>query len=91
MDLDTLRLQINQIDRELVRLLNERARTSLQIGKIKRQQGLAIQNERREQQVLQHIVAQNRGPLSNEQLIEIFTGIISICRTIQQKSINGDF
>jgi len=39
MSLDELRKQINELDNELVKLLNERARIVIEIGKLKKETG----------------------------------------------------
>jgi len=45
MDLSTLRQQIDLIDTKLVQLLNERARVSLSIGKVKKEGGRFVRKK----------------------------------------------
>lgn len=84
-DLKTLRTRINQLDRQLVDLLNERAKTALQIGQAKAETGKAVYDPVREQAVLEEIAALNAGPLSQAAAEAIFRAIITACREIQTR------
>ena len=55
--LDDLRKDIDRVDEVLVRLLNERARCVCEIGRLKKETGMAIYQPDREKQVLQHVRA----------------------------------
>jgi chorismate mutase / prephenate dehydratase len=77
-----LREQIDDIDEKLVALLSERARLALEIGIAKGEQ-TAVYQPAREQTVLEHARAVNKGPLSGEGIQTIFGKIIEVCRTIQ--------
>ena len=85
MNLQQLRTKIDNIDRKLLELLNERARFAIEIGKQKRNLGLIIEDKQREQMVLQKLDTNNNGPLSNEEVNKIFLQIISVCKKLQQK------
>jgi chorismate mutase len=56
------RNEIDQIDEQLVRLLNERSKCAIELGRIKRELGLAIYSPDREKQVIQHVTSVNGGP-----------------------------
>ncbi|HEX3568326.1 MAG TPA: chorismate mutase [Candidatus Saccharimonadales bacterium] len=81
-DLAELRRQIDRVDEQLVQLLNERARLSLQAGIAKNWKD--IYRPEREKQVVSHVTSVSNGPLSNEAVTEIFQKIIEICRAIQR-------
>ena len=85
MEISDWRQKIDEVDRDLVRLLNERARVVLEIGKLKRQNGLAIQEPRREREVFQNIVEANQGPLESAAVQRMFQQIIEECRGLQQE------
>ena len=84
-ELDQKRVHINQIDEQLVALLSERARTALEIGKLKEQLGVKPYDPARERIVLEHIGAMNQGPLDKGALEDIFAAIITACREIQSR------
>lgn len=76
-----LRVNIDDIDKQIVQLLNERARYALQIGIAKG--GKNILRPAREATVYANVSAVNTGPLADEALYEVFKKIISVCRLIQ--------
>ena len=77
MDLDELRQKIDECDRRLVELLNERAKVVLQIGEWKRQQGRPIYDASREQAVIEKISKANKGPLPDRCLHAIYRELMS--------------
>ena len=78
--LASVRRRINRLDERLLRLLNERARLALAIGRIKRRKKWPVYDARREAFVLSHVRQGNRGPLSNHAVAKIFQAILSQCR-----------
>lgn len=75
--LDSFRNRIDELDAEIVRLLNERARAAAEIGKIKTQQGVGVFSPDREREVLDRITALSTGPLSRESLLNIYRELMS--------------
>ena len=84
MDLTDWRKQIDELDREVVRLLNERAKVVLEIGKLKRQNGVAVQDQRREREVFQNVVEANKGPLESAAVQRMFQQIVGEFRSLEQ-------
>lgn len=88
MTLEELRAQIDRIDREVVALLNERARVSERVGEIKRGDGnqppVRVYQPDREEQVYANVAAANEGPLSSEALRAIYREILSSSRALQR-------
>jgi len=78
-----LREEIDQLDGQLVRLLNERARLAIEIGKLKAAAGTKVYDPTRERVVIERIDALNHGPLGKGAVEEIFATIITACREIQ--------
>ena len=78
--LGTVRRQIDRLDERLLRLINERARLALAIGRIKRRKKWPVYDARREGFVLAHVQKMNRGPLSGHAVRKIFQTILSRCR-----------
>lgn len=85
MDIADWRKKIDEIDRRLVELLNERARCVAEIGRIKRQNGLPIQEPNREQEVLRHVLEANQGPLEDAALRRVFERIVEEGRSLQRR------
>jgi len=77
MNLDDWRSRINDLDKEILNLLNQRADAALQIGELKRQQSLPYFAPEREAQVLDRIAALNAGPLPAEAIGAIWREILS--------------
>jgi len=85
MDISDWRKKIDEIDRSVVKLLNERARCVVEIGEIKRQNGLPIHEPNREQEVLRQALEANQGPLASEAIQRIFERIVAEGRALQQR------
>tara|TARA_Y100001933_G_scaffold248661_1_gene282828 strand:- start:1438 stop:2568 length:1131 start_codon:yes stop_codon:yes gene_type:complete len=86
--LEAVRERIDAIDRDLQRLLNERADCALAVGRIKHaepgDQPPVFYRPEREAQILARIKAENQGPLSDEDLARLFREIISCCLNLEQ-------
>ena len=88
--LEEYRVRIDDVDRRLVALLNERTRVVEDIGNVKRGARLPIYEPKREEQVFANIAAANAGPLTEEALKRIFERIIDEMRSIQRVRIEID-
>jgi len=77
MALDDLRKRIDDIDKELVRLLNERAQVVVEVGELKHKTKGPIYAPDREKQVFEKIKAQNGGPLPDRTLMAIWRELMS--------------
>jgi chorismate mutase len=76
MQIEDWREEIDDIDRELLRLLNRRARVAQKIGALKRAAGLPICDPDREQAVLSQAQNANEGPLDEQAVAKLFRRII---------------
>lgn len=89
--LDEFRVLIDDIDRRLVHMLNERTAVVENIGRVKREAQLPIYEPKREDQVFANITGANHGPLTPEAVKRIFERIIDEMRGIQrQRMLSGD-
>lgn len=88
--LDELRILIDDVDRRIVDLLNERTRVVEDIGQVKKHSALPVYEPKREEQVFANITAHNHGPLSPEAVRRIFERIIDEARSIQRIRMVGD-
>jgi chorismate mutase / prephenate dehydratase len=83
MSLEKLRKQIDGLDAELVKLLNERIKIALEIGKAKKAQGGEIYVPSREKAVFDRIAALNNGPLPKESARAIYREIMSAALALE--------
>src|SRR5436190_11308865 len=86
MSIDDWRSRINELDRELLRLLNERARIALKVGESKKEAGVSLCDHTREREVLERMCQANEGPLDNRAIIELYRAIIHESRRIQHRT-----
>ena len=75
------REQIDRIDDDLLKLLNQRAALAQQIGHVKGES--AVLRPEREAQVLQRMRQANAGPLADEAVAQLYTEIMSQCRALE--------
>ena len=81
-----VRAEIDGIDGELLRLLNQRARCAQKVGEIKAEHGEAghIYRPEREAQVLRRLQDANPGPLPSENVTFFFREVMSACLSLEQ-------
>ena len=82
------RRRIDDIDRKLVELLNERSRCALEIGKLKQAQNLPLYQPDREREVLENAERTNPGPLSNAAIRRLFERIIDEARSAEREAMH---
>jgi chorismate mutase/prephenate dehydratase len=82
--LEEIRNQIDQIDTELLRLLNDRADLVHEIGVIKKNAGLPIYAPEREESLLQTLTQKNRGRLPAEAIRAIYREIMSASLALEK-------
>ncbi|MEM7431755.1 MAG: prephenate dehydratase [Pseudomonadota bacterium] len=85
-DLGEIRQRINEIDKQLHELINERARFAQQVGVAKGDLGAAVDYYRpeREAEVLRAVKERNDGPLRDEEVLRLFREIMSACLAQQE-------
>ena len=82
--LEEFRVLIDDVDRRIVGLLNERTLVVQDIGRVKGLAQLPIYEPKREDQVFANITGSNQGPMTPEALRRIFERIIDEMRSIQR-------
>jgi chorismate mutase/prephenate dehydratase len=75
--LSKLRDEISGLDAELIKLLNQRSRLVVRVGKRKKGSGIPIYAPHREQQVLDRVTRANRGPLRHKTIEAIYRELMS--------------
>jgi prephenate dehydratase/chorismate mutase len=83
MGIEDWRSEINALDNELLRLLNQRAELALKIGESKKDSGLSVCDHTREREVIERLCKINLGPLDDRAVVELFRAIIHESRRIQ--------
>ena len=87
MDIEHWRKEIDDIDAELLRLLNMRARVALKVGALKQAADLPCCDPDRERSVLQRLQEINSGPLDQRAIGKVFRRIINESRRLEEAGI----
>ena len=85
-DLTPLRERIDALDREIVRLLNERARVAIEIGQVKALVARPVHDPERETDVLRRVREANvsaGGPLPDDEVVELYARIVALTRRLE--------
>ena len=90
MTLSDWRRQIDEIDRKLVELLNQRSRCALEIGKLKQAENLPLYQPEREREVLENAERANPGPLTDAAIRRLFERIIDEARSAERQAMRAD-
>jgi chorismate mutase len=90
MNISDWRQRMDEIDKKLVELLNERSQCALEIGRLKQAAGMPIYQPARENEVLSNAAGNNRGPLTNAAIRRLFERIIDEARSAERVAMHGD-
>ena len=88
MTIDDWRRKIDEIDRKLVELLNERSRCALEIGRLKRVESLPLYQPERERKVLEGVERANQGPLADTAIRRLFERILDEARVVERTAMH---
>jgi chorismate mutase/prephenate dehydratase len=80
-----LRTQIDALNLELLRLLNQRSELVVEVGRLKHANGIAVYQPGREREVIERMIAANAGPLTAHHVRRIFTELISASRDLEHE------
>lgn len=83
-DLRPWRDRIDALDREILRLMNERLACAHEIGRIKRIIGMPVYVPAREEEVLANVCAANTGPLADASVRRLFERLIDETRSSER-------
>jgi len=86
--IESAREAIDEIDRELVRLLNSRAGRAAEIGRAKHVLGQPVYQPDREEVVFAQVLGANRGPLDDEAMRRLFERILDEARRLERLKSN---
>jgi chorismate mutase len=90
LSIEDWRDEIDRLDEELVRLLNERSKCAIEIGRIKRELGQPVYMPSREKEVIEHVTQINPGPLDAEAMQRLFERIIDESRRIERVTVEHE-
>src|SRR6516162_1321411 len=82
--LKSLRHQIDKLDLQILKIVNERAALAAEIGKVKDDHGAEVFSPAREEEVFQNMIQANKGPLDEATIRAVFREIISGSRALQK-------
>jgi chorismate mutase/prephenate dehydratase len=83
-DLKTFRVQIDKLDLQILKAINERAGLAAKIGKVKTDNNDSVFSPAREEEVIANVLSANRGPLPEVTIRAIYREIISGSRALQR-------
>jgi chorismate mutase len=81
--IEELRERVDEVDRELIRVLNERARIVQELVAIKAEAGKPLFDPKREEEILRRAVESNEGPIYDTSMREIFELIVHRIRDLE--------
>jgi chorismate mutase len=83
-DVRALRARIDEIDRAVVQLLNERADLAVQIGRRKVDDGQPFYDPEREEEIMRNVTSLASGPLPPAAMRRVFERIIDETRSVER-------
>ena len=75
-EISEIRKKIDDLDKDLINILNERAKLSYEIRTLKNRANLPILDEQRENEILTKITLLNEGPLDEDSVRDIYSKIL---------------
>lgn len=91
LQLEQLRKEIDQIDRQIVDSINRRTEIVLKIGEVKNRHNAKIYVPEREYKVYEKIFSINNGPMKNKSLEAIYREIMSASLALEKQLMIGYF
>jgi chorismate mutase/prephenate dehydratase len=90
-ELEEIRARIDQLDRRIVALLNERAELGRAAGRAKTLAGRrAVRDAEREREVLLRVAMANPGPLGQAPLLSVYRRIVAATRGLEARDRSHD-
>ena len=79
-----LRQKIDKLDEDIIQLLKRRMGISKEVGKLKEELDIPVEDKGREQEIIDRLTQQAGRNLSEEQLIRIFTAVFKSSKQVQR-------
>ena len=87
-EIDLLRIEIDDIDQELTKLLERRLNVAEKIAEYKKEQDLPILDESREEVVIQKNIDRLNNPDYADKVREFYINLMDISKSVQEDLIN---
>ena len=81
--IQSLRDLLDEVDKKIVRSLNERARLVQELATVKGEAGVQLYDPQREEAILQRVAEESTGPIYGSTMREIFEIIMHHIRDIE--------
>lgn len=78
------REEINEIDKNIVDFLNKRAEAVMKIKRLKEDRNVPLYDAKREEELINNIIKYNKGPLYNDNIIQIFESILRNVQVLEK-------
>src|SRR5215211_5027803 len=79
---NSVRKEIQRMDRDLLRLISDRARAAQRLAKIRQGDGAALFDLVEEEQSVAELLPQNKGPLNEAALRSIYREVLGASRSL---------
>lgn len=84
--LEAVRARIDELDRMIVQLLNERAGLAIEAGRLKAAAGRPeVRDAEREREVLLRVAMANEGPLPQADLVDLYRRLIDALVALEER------
>lgn len=80
----SLRAQIDKLDQQVLKLINERAECAVEIGQLKSESQSEVFSPAREEEVIQNLLSNNKGPLNPVTIRAVYRELMSGARALQK-------
>ncbi|MEQ9103932.1 MAG: chorismate mutase [Rhodothermales bacterium] len=85
-DLADWRGRIDTVDELVLALLNIRSVSANEIGRLKKERNIPVYVPKREEEVLNHVMSVNPGPLPDTAIRRLFERIIDETRSLERRN-----
>jgi len=89
-EIGEIRKRIDLLDDVLLRILNERARLALEIGRRKVEKGLPVYDPAREKRIFARMKGDNPGPLDDGAVVRLFERVVDESRRLERIKSQGE-
>ncbi|MFQ5846795.1 MAG: prephenate dehydratase [Candidatus Methylomirabilales bacterium] len=84
MGIEDFRRQIDALDNQILELLNRRAEIAVRVGEEKTKGNIAYHSPQREEEIIDRLTRENRGPFPERAVKGVYREILSACLSLEQ-------